>query len=158
MTTGELLSDYPLSNTQPSPLNFSTDLVAVLQEFQKRKAAKSSSRASTLQNKAKAAISQARKNADLAVREGIANIEQFKANLDELKLQETSQDKNIRDLTQLWQAHDTLTRTTLSLYQPFFEDLSCRRAEEVNAASATSTSFPTFACLLIRFQRLVFWS
>ncbi|EPQ57889.1 hypothetical protein GLOTRDRAFT_36323, partial [Gloeophyllum trabeum ATCC 11539] len=112
------------------------DMLCMLQELQKRKAAKTSTRSVAFQNQKKAIYADARKNAAAMVEEGVSYIEQCREQLKGLKAQESSYEKVFPDLMQTWKAHDETVRALLALYAPFFEDLSERRSEEINTASS----------------------
>ncbi|TFK54623.1 hypothetical protein OE88DRAFT_1653027 [Heliocybe sulcata] len=112
------------------------DMLTMLQELQKRKAAKSSTGSAVFQSQKKSMYAEARRNGDLVVQEGVAYIQQCKEQLKELKSQESSYDIVFPELMQMWKAHDEAVHSLLSLYPPFFDDLSQRRSEEIDAASS----------------------
>ncbi|KAF9819753.1 hypothetical protein IEO21_01844 [Rhodonia placenta] len=112
------------------------EMLTMLQEFQKRKASKTFSRATVFHNKKNALFTDARKNVDAVVRDGMAYIDQCLAKISELKAQETSQENNFKDLSRLWENHEEIIQNLLGTYPTIIEDLSHRRAEQINEASA----------------------
>ncbi|KZT71265.1 hypothetical protein DAEQUDRAFT_724209 [Daedalea quercina L-15889] len=111
------------------------EMLSMLQEFQKRKASKTSTRSVAFQTKKNALFTEVRKNVDTIVREGAVYIDQCKARLAELKAQEISQEKNLQDLSALWQNQEDTVRSLLKTYPTLIEDLSHRRAAQTNDAS-----------------------
>ncbi|PCH37338.1 hypothetical protein WOLCODRAFT_84000, partial [Wolfiporia cocos MD-104 SS10] len=111
------------------------EILSMLKEFQKRKAAKTSMRSAAFQNKKTALITEARETADTVVRDGVAYFDSFKARIAELRTQETSHQEHLKDLSMLRKNHDECMRNLLSAYSPF-EGLSRRTTDHVNSASA----------------------
>ncbi|KAI5116851.1 hypothetical protein M0805_006805 [Coniferiporia weirii] len=118
------------------------DMIAIMQEFQKKKSMKTSSRGAALTTKKNALLSTARKEADVLAREGRAYIEQCKARIVEMKAQETAADEVLKDAMRLWSAHEESFQSLLSIYPEIIEDLSPRRAQEINAASEMLETHP----------------
>ncbi|KAI0934769.1 hypothetical protein AcW1_006190 [Taiwanofungus camphoratus] len=111
------------------------EMLSILQEFQKRKATKTSTRSAAFQSKKNILFAEARRNVDAVVRDGVTFIEQCKAKVIELKAQEVSEDRHFKDLALLWKNHDESVRSLLGLYPSLTEDLSHRRADQINEAS-----------------------
>ncbi|KAH9952083.1 hypothetical protein B0H21DRAFT_12919 [Amylocystis lapponica] len=113
--------------------NNMVEMLKMLDEYKKRKA---STRSVAFQSKKNALFDEARKNASAVVRDGVAQIEQCKTTVAELRSQEISQDKRLNTLLVLWKNQDDIIRTVIAAYPPLIEDLSHRRADQINEASA----------------------
>ncbi|KAI0811215.1 hypothetical protein BC629DRAFT_1589949 [Irpex lacteus] len=111
------------------------EMISMLQNFQKRKTTKSSSKQSAFTIKKNAIYDEARKNARNAVREGVAYIEQYKTVIETLKSQEVSQDKHLKELS-LFAEQEDAVRALLDNFPPLFEELSHKRVEIINDTSA----------------------
>ncbi|KZT27323.1 hypothetical protein NEOLEDRAFT_1191507 [Neolentinus lepideus HHB14362 ss-1] len=112
------------------------DMLSMLQELHKRKAAKTSTISTAFQNQKKIIYAEVRKSADAMVQQGFLSSQQCRDQLGELKAQESSYDKVFPDLMHLWKAHDDTVHSLLSLYPSFFDELSQQRSEEIDAASS----------------------
>ncbi|KZT09610.1 uncharacterized protein LAESUDRAFT_512954 [Laetiporus sulphureus 93-53] len=113
------------------------EMLSMLQQIQKHKASKTSSHSNTaFQNEKTALFSGARKEVETIVHDGVTYIDQCKARIAELRAQETSQDDHFKDLSLLWKNHDECIRGLLGTYPSLIENLSHRRAEYINDASA----------------------
>ncbi|CAL1705585.1 unnamed protein product [Somion occarium] len=112
------------------------DMINMLKEFQKRKASASSSRNAAFQNKKNSLYADARKNAELVVTEGIAYVEQFRTRIAELRANEVPRDQHLKQLTTIMKSLDEPVREVLNVYPNLFQDLSRRRAGEINETSA----------------------
>ncbi|CCM00005.1 uncharacterized protein FIBRA_02030 [Fibroporia radiculosa] len=130
------------------------EMLNMLQEFQKRKASKTSTRSAVFQNKKNALIADARKNTETIVREGVLYMHesfhasvttrthtgilldrnQFSTMIAELKAQENSPDLN--GLSQLWESQNDLVNDLLGMYPSLIDNLSHRRADQIDGTSA----------------------
>ncbi|KAL7283669.1 hypothetical protein ACG7TL_003105 [Trametes sanguinea] len=108
------------------------EMLAMLQEFQKRKASKTSARSVAFQTQKAAVFAEARMRVDDAVRSGIASIEHARTTILDLKAQEVSQEAALISLKALLESQDGL----LSTQNGVIEDLAHRRAEQIDEASA----------------------
>ncbi|KAL4244858.1 hypothetical protein ABKN59_001441 [Abortiporus biennis] len=113
-----------------------SEMLTMLKEFEKRKATKTTSRSAAFQNKKHAMFTEARSNVDAIVTDGIAYIEQYKASLAQMHARELTKEKQLDELSLVFRGYEETIRSALSLYPPFFEDLSHRRARIIDDASA----------------------
>ncbi|KAI0664725.1 hypothetical protein C8Q70DRAFT_8892 [Cubamyces menziesii] len=112
------------------------EMLAMLQEFQKRKASKTSARSIAFQNQKSALFGVARENAKRAIRDGAAAIEQARATISEFKAQEVSQEGTLVSLKALFESQDDCVHSLLDNLNGVIEDLSHRRAKQIDEASA----------------------
>ncbi|EKM55296.1 uncharacterized protein PHACADRAFT_94955 [Phanerochaete carnosa HHB-10118-sp] len=115
------------------------EMLAVLQQFQKRKSGKTSARSAAFHAKKDALFAEARKNAENAVKEGVAYIEQYRAKIAELRAREVSQDARLKDMS-LFSSREDAMRAVLAAFPPLLDDLSHRRAEAINETSEMRAS------------------
>lgn len=118
------------------------DIITIMQEFQKKKAMKSTSRANAMQNKKNAIVTKVTQDADTVIREGSAYFEQVRTKIDNLQVQEVKADSTLRDVVTLWSAHEQSIRSLLSIFPTIIEDLSPRRAKDIDAASEMIETHP----------------
>ncbi|KAH9843169.1 uncharacterized protein C8Q71DRAFT_238058 [Rhodofomes roseus] len=111
------------------------EMFTMLQAFQKRKASKSSTRSVAFHTKKNALFTDVRATVDTLVREGATYIDQCKTRLAELKAQEVSQEKHLKDLSALRKNQENTVRDLLKTYPVMIEDLSHRRAAQINESS-----------------------
>ncbi|KAI0333591.1 hypothetical protein GY45DRAFT_1244518 [Cubamyces sp. BRFM 1775] len=116
------------------------EMLAMLQEFQKRKASKTSARSIAFQNQKNALFTNARKNAEKAIRSGTAAIEQARTTILDFKLQEVSQEGTLVSLKALLESQEDCVQGLLDNLNGVIEDLSHRRAKQIDEASAMRTS------------------
>ncbi|OSD08510.1 hypothetical protein PYCCODRAFT_1429570 [Trametes coccinea BRFM310] len=112
------------------------EMLAMLQEFQKRKASKTSARSVAFQTQKAAMFAEARMRVDDAVRSGIASIEHARTTILDLKAQEVSQEAALISLKALLESQDECVQGLLSTQNGVIEDLAHRRAEQIDEASA----------------------
>ncbi|KAI0094074.1 hypothetical protein BDY19DRAFT_920673 [Irpex rosettiformis] len=115
------------------------EIISILQNFQKKKTTKGSDKPSSFTLKKNVIYEEARKNANNAVQEGVAYIEQYRIVIEALKAQEVSQSRRLEELS-LFTEQENSVRNILDQFPPLFEELSRRRAETVNDTSATLES------------------
>ncbi|THH29584.1 hypothetical protein EUX98_g4607 [Antrodiella citrinella] len=113
------------------------EMISMLQEYQKRKASKTSARATAFQNKKQAIYAEARKNADATVTEGVAYIEHYKKTIIEIKAREASEEQQMRELSTISTSFDDPVEATFSLFALMFDELSHKRATDINEACGT---------------------
>ncbi|THH11988.1 hypothetical protein EW145_g296 [Phellinidium pouzarii] len=118
------------------------DMITIMQEFQKKKSMKANSRSAAFMHKKDALIAAARKEAETMVRDGHAYIEQCKARLVEMRAQETPANEVLKDAIGLWAAHEDSFQSLLSIFPELIEDLSPKRAHDINAASELLETHP----------------
>ncbi|OCH86895.1 hypothetical protein OBBRIDRAFT_737119 [Obba rivulosa] len=124
------------------------EMLSIFEEFQKRKATKTSSRSTEFQRKKNALFDQARMDAEDVVREGVVYVDQARARVAELKAHETSFEKSQRNLSFLAQRQNEAAGVAFDTYTSLLEELSRRRAGQVNEASATRKSLRPHTCIL----------
>ncbi|KAI8989766.1 hypothetical protein BD414DRAFT_536147 [Trametes punicea] len=112
------------------------EMLAMLQEFQKRKATKTSARCAAFQTQKAAMFNEARKKVDDVVRNGAASIEKARATVLELRSQEVSPEAILISLRSLWESQHECVQGLSSSYNAIIEDLAHRRAEQIDEASA----------------------
>ncbi|KAI1794679.1 hypothetical protein LXA43DRAFT_1059087 [Ganoderma leucocontextum] len=112
------------------------EMLAVLQEFQKRKASKSSARSIAFQKEKEALFAAARKKAEDTVREGMESLDKARALVSELKAREVSQEGALNELKILLGSQDECVQSHLGHLTWLIEDLSHRRAAQIDEASA----------------------
>ncbi|KAI9065375.1 hypothetical protein FKP32DRAFT_485507 [Trametes sanguinea] len=112
------------------------DMLAMLQEFQKRKASKASARSVAFQNQKATMFADARKRVDEIVRSGIASVENARATILDLKAQEVSQEAALISLKAFLESQDDCVQGLLSTFNGVIEDLAHRRAGQIDEASA----------------------
>ncbi|KAH9852691.1 hypothetical protein C2E23DRAFT_885445 [Lenzites betulinus] len=113
------------------------EMLAMLQEIQKRKASKTSVRTAAFQNQKTALFSDARKRVDKAVRQGTSAIDEAHAMILDLKAKEVHQEGTLASLKALWGSQDDCVQGLLHNLGGMIEQLSHKRAEQINEASAT---------------------
>ncbi|KAJ3536925.1 hypothetical protein NM688_g6769 [Phlebia brevispora] len=111
------------------------EMLSILKEFQKRKATKGSTSSTVFETKKNSLFAAARKNADIAVKDGVTYIEQYKVKIAELKAQEVSQQQHLANLS-LLAGREEAVQALLDVFAPLLEDLSYRRADAINESSA----------------------
>ncbi|TCD70922.1 hypothetical protein EIP91_000828 [Steccherinum ochraceum] len=114
--------------------NSMLEMISMLKEFQKRKATKNSTRTNLFQNKKQAMYTEARKNADAVVLEGVAYVEHYKKTIMELKASELSAEVQLQGILATVTTLDDHVQAALSLYPSMFDVLSHKRAAEINDA------------------------
>ncbi|KAI0707778.1 hypothetical protein C8Q76DRAFT_681482 [Earliella scabrosa] len=112
------------------------EMLTILQELQKRKATKSSARSAAFQREKAALFSAARKRTEDAVRDGIASLDTARATVADLKSKEESQDVTLKRLQALWDGHNECVQGILGQLTGVIEDLSHRRATQIDESSA----------------------
>ncbi|KAH9901466.1 hypothetical protein C8Q73DRAFT_246399 [Cubamyces lactineus] len=112
------------------------EMLAMLHEFQKRKASKTSARSITFQNQKNALSTNARQTAEKAIRNGAAAIEQARVTILDFKAQEVSQEATLVSLKALLESQDDCVQAVLDNLNGVIEDLSHRRAKQIDDASA----------------------
>lgn len=110
------------------------EMLAVLQQFQKRKSGRGSARSAAFHAKKDALFAEARKNAENAVAEGVAYIEQYRTKIAELRAREAAQDTCLKDAS-LFSPREDAVKAVLAAFPPLLDDLSHRRAEAINGTS-----------------------
>ncbi|KAM5531728.1 hypothetical protein V8D89_014577 [Ganoderma adspersum] len=112
------------------------EMLAVLQEFQKRKASKSSARSLAFQREKDALFTAARKKAEDTVRQGMESLDKACVLVSDLKAKEVSQEGALNELKMLLGSQDECVQSLLGHLNGLIEDLSHRRAAQINEASA----------------------
>ncbi|KAH8117017.1 hypothetical protein DFH11DRAFT_1144756 [Phellopilus nigrolimitatus] len=107
-----------------------------------KKSQKVSSRSAAFVSKKNALVAGARKEAEAMAKEGKAYLEQCKARVVDMKAQETQADAMLKDAMRLWSIHEDTFQSLLSVYPELIEDLSPRRAQDINAASEMLETHP----------------
>ncbi|GJE87095.1 hypothetical protein PsYK624_031780 [Phanerochaete sordida] len=110
------------------------EMVAVLKQFQKRKTTKHTARSAAFLAKKDALFAEARRNAENAVKEGVAYIEQYRAKIADLRAREVSHDACLKDMS-LFSDREAAIKAVLAAFPPLLDDLSHRRAEAINGTS-----------------------
>jgi len=118
------------------------DMLDIIQEFKKRKAKKSTTSSNTFQNQKAALYAQARQNAYNAARDGNDYLDQALDKMSQLKSQEGSYKKHLKDFLPLYNANDASVQLLLATYPTLLQDLVPRRTEEIDAASIMLMSLP----------------
>ncbi|RPD66477.1 hypothetical protein L226DRAFT_566906 [Lentinus tigrinus ALCF2SS1-7] len=118
------------------------EMFTMLQELQKRKASKSSARSAAFQSDKAALFAAARKRAEGAVRNGTMSIEKARATVAELRAQEVPHEATLSKLQALWQSHDETLQGLFGHLTGVIEDLSHRRAAQINESSSMLESQP----------------
>ncbi|KAI0373006.1 hypothetical protein BV20DRAFT_938755 [Pilatotrama ljubarskyi] len=132
------------------------EMLTMLQEFQKRKATKTSARSITFQNAKSALFSDARKKVDKAVRDGTTALENAHAAIINVKAKEISQESALASLKSLWDSQDECVQDLVGNLSGVIEDLAHRRAAQINETSAMRTSISSsksnsdaYVCVLL---------
>ncbi|KAI0362491.1 hypothetical protein OH77DRAFT_1416759 [Trametes cingulata] len=112
------------------------EMLTMLQEFQKRKATKTSARSAAFQHAKAALFGDARKRAEHAVRDGTSAIEKARTTIIDLKAKESSQEGILTSLKALWECQDECVQDLLGTLNGVVEDLAHRRAAQINETSA----------------------
>ncbi|KAI0780586.1 hypothetical protein BD413DRAFT_6231 [Trametes elegans] len=112
------------------------EMLSVLQEFQKRKASKSSARSVAFQNQKTMLFAEARKKVEQTLRDGTAAIDQARSTIAHLQSREVSQEGTLGALKGLWIGQDNCVQVVLGDCNKIIEDLAHRRAEQINESSA----------------------
>jgi len=118
------------------------DMLTIMQEYQKMKAIKASSKSNAIQTKKNAIVSSARKEAEALIQEGNSFFETIRATMDELQSQESLSDGILKEVVSLWSEHEDEMHSLLAIFPSLIEDLAPRRTEEVNAASEMLETHP----------------
>ncbi|PIL24300.1 hypothetical protein GSI_14053 [Ganoderma sinense ZZ0214-1] len=111
------------------------EMLAVLQEFQKRKASKSSARSVAFQKEKDALFATARKKAEDTSCQ-LPDSDKARVLVSELKAKEFSQEGALNELKILLGSQDECVQNLLGHLNGLIEDLSHRRAAQINEASA----------------------
>ncbi|KAI0807768.1 hypothetical protein C8Q74DRAFT_88150 [Fomes fomentarius] len=119
------------------------EMLNILQELQKRKVTKTSTRSVAFHREKAALFNAARKKAEGAVRHGIASVEKARATIVDLKGQETSQEVTFGKLQSLWKEQDECVQRVSGHLTSVIEDLSHRRAAQINESSAMLEAQPS---------------
>ncbi|KAI0647403.1 hypothetical protein C8Q79DRAFT_625148 [Trametes meyenii] len=112
------------------------EMLVMLQEFQKRKASKTSARSVAFQNQKDALFADARKRVEKVVCDGYLSIEKARATILDLKAKEVSPERTLTPLKALWESQDECVQGLLHDCNGIIEDLAHRRAQEIDQASA----------------------
>ncbi|KAI0075267.1 hypothetical protein K474DRAFT_1600134, partial [Panus rudis PR-1116 ss-1] len=101
------------------------------------KASSASARSTAFQSKKNALYAEARSNADLSVKEGVAYLEQFRARIAEMKAQEVPRQYYPKSISSAVRNLNVCAlQHIMDTYKVAFEELSPSRAEEINESSA----------------------
>jgi len=122
--------------------NEGVDMLNIIQEFKKRKAKKTTTGSNTFQNQKAALYAQARQNTYDAARDGNDYLDQALDKMSQIKNQEGSYKKHLKDFLPLYNANDASVQSLLATYPTLLQDLVPRRTEEIDAASTMLMSFP----------------
>ncbi|KAG7448128.1 uncharacterized protein BT62DRAFT_992994 [Guyanagaster necrorhizus] len=114
-----------------------------LQEYKKQRAKKNSARSVAFDGQKKALYASARKTAEEISRDGIAYLEEMKAQVMNMKQQEISYEKYTNGLSQLGEDSNEALIKLLAIYPLVKEDLFVRRRQALEIAGKMLKSNPS---------------
>ncbi|TBU35631.1 hypothetical protein BD311DRAFT_772708 [Dichomitus squalens] len=112
------------------------EMLAMLQEMQKRKATKSSARSIAFQKERDALYTTARKKAEASLRDGMASLDKARALVSDLRAKEVTQEATLNQFRVILAEQNACVQTLLGHHTEVIEDLSHLRAAQINEASA----------------------
>ncbi|KLO19207.1 hypothetical protein SCHPADRAFT_80179 [Schizopora paradoxa] len=118
------------------------DMLSIMQEYQKMKAAKASTKSNALQAKKNTIVSNARKEAQELVQDGNTFFDSLRRSVEEMQSQELLSDGILKEVVALWSAHEDEMDTLLAIFPTLIDELSPRRTQEINDASEMLETHP----------------